>query len=124
MNVLAGGREISGFYTEYWSIVEDPVFNGRRKGFQNCSSGGREKAVFSVSLQPTLLSTPPEVCSFQCPLEGYPPAPSLQIFNGLQHNIKKLLNVFLIKAGKRYPEIGFSEGNKAYAVCVKKMHPE
>jgi hypothetical protein len=70
MNVLAGGREISGFYTEYWSIVEDPVFDGRRKGFQNCSSGGREKAVFSVSLQPTLLSTPLRGALFSIPLRG------------------------------------------------------
>ena len=28
---------------EHWSIVEDPVSDGGRRGIQNCSSGGQEK---------------------------------------------------------------------------------
>ncbi len=151
MNVLAGGREISGYgdncnprdcvgiiqflkllfcgdqrekvplehslYTESWS-------DGALEYCRKFRLRRGKKRHSDLGLQSTLLSTPPEGCSSQYPLEGYPPDPLLQIFNGLQHNIKKLLNVFLIKAGKRYPEIGSSEGNKAYAVCVKKMHPE
>ena len=31
---------------------------------------------------------------------AYPPDPLLHIFNGLQHDIKKFLNVFLIKTGR------------------------
>jgi len=58
MNVLAGGREISGFYMEYWNIVEDPVFDGEEKAFRTAHLEIGRKQCFPSAFG-LLFSVPP-----------------------------------------------------------------